>query len=388
MGIDFITKLPVSTRGNDTIVTFIDRLTKRAHWYAIREAITAEEFADLFVSEHVRLHGLPASIVSDRDARFTSDFWRKLSEVWKVKLKMSTAFHPQTDGQTEKANDIVQKWLRSFATNRQREWDRLLPLAEFAYNSAYHKTLKMTPFEADCGYTPTMPLDLMASGFMADSTKAQTAVTFAEHLEVTLREIRENIEAAQVEQVAEANRHRRDHPFRVGDSVFLDTRKLPLSYANSSTESRKLQHKRSGPFLITAAYTNSMRLNTPAHWKMRVFNVGRLSVDRTDKTPGRRIPPPPPMRVSRKSGQGEWKIEAIVGHKGTTAAGIQYEVRWVGFPESTWEPLKNLRAGAWEAVKEYNEIKGLKIWKWIADREKAEKERERRETAGIARAGL
>ena len=111
IGLDFITKLPVTSRGNDAIVTFIDRLTKRAHWYAIRESMSAKEFADLFVSEHVRLHGLPNSIISDRDARFTSDIWRRLNELWKVKLRMRTAFHPQSDGQMEKANDIVQKWL-------------------------------------------------------------------------------------------------------------------------------------------------------------------------------------------------------------------------------------------------------------------------------------
>jgi hypothetical protein len=374
IGIDFITKLPTSNRGNDSIVTFIDRLTKRAHWYAIRESISAEEFADLFVAEHIRLHGLPASIVSDRDARFTSDFWKRLNEIWKVKLRMSTAFHPQTDGQTEKANDIVQKWLRAFATNRQREWDRLLPMAEFAYNSTYHKTLRMTPFQADCGYNPTMPLDLILStpNSHLTSEKAQNGVSFAEHLELTLKELRDNIEAAQIEQISEANKHRREHSFQVGDSVFLDTRDLALVYANSSTESRKLQHKKAGPFIITESFGNAMRLDTPAHWRMRVFNVSRLSPDRTDKSPSRNISPPPPLRVRRKDGQGEWEVESILAHRGSTAANLQYQVQWLGFPpeSATWEPVSSLKAGAWELLKSYHEEKGLRVWKWMAVKER------------------
>jgi hypothetical protein len=388
IGIDFITKLPTTTRGNDTIVTFIDRLTKRAHWYAIKESLSAEDFADLFVAEHIRLHGLPGSIVSDRDARFTSDFWRRLNEIWKVKLRMSTAFHPQTDGQTEKANDIVQKWLRAFATNRQQEWDRLLPMAEFAYNSTYHKTLRMSPFQADCGYSPTMPLDLVFSNSTAllTSDKAQTGVSFAEHLELILREIRDNIETAQVEQMGEANKHRRDHSFQVGNSVFLDTRNLALVYANSSTESRKLQHKKAGPFTITESYGNAMRLDTPSHWRMHVFNVSRLSPDHTDKSPAREVLPPPPLRVRRKDGQGEWEVEEIIAHRGSTAANLQYQVRWVGFPpeSATWEPVSSLKAGAWECLKLYHEKNGLRIWKWMLDKEKAaqaceDRERESRE---------
>ena len=112
---------------------------------------------------YVHLHGLPNVIVSDRDVRFTSDFWKKLMKVWKTKLAMSTAFHPQTDGLAEKANSIVERYLRAYATNRQRSWDKLLPLAEFAYNSTIQTAIKMTPFEADIGYVPRMPLDTVVA---------------------------------------------------------------------------------------------------------------------------------------------------------------------------------------------------------------------------------
>jgi hypothetical protein len=229
-----------------------------------------------------------------------------------------------------------------------------------------------------------MPLDLVFSASHLTSEKAQTGVSFAEHLELILKELRDNIEAAQIEQIGEANKHRREHPFKVGDSVFLDTRDLALVYANSSTESRKLQHKKAGPFIITGSYGNAMRLDTPAHWRMRVFNVSRLSPDRTDKSPARAVSPPPPLRVRRKDGQGEWEVEKILAHRGSTAANLQYQIQWVGFPpdSTTWEPVSHLRAGAWETLKSYHEEKGLRIWKWMAVKEQDARMREEREIEG------
>ena len=111
INIDFITKLPTTESGNDTIVTFIDGLTKRAHWVATQETLSSKDFAQLFLEYYVRLHGLPNIIISDHDVCFTSEFWTELMKVWKTKLAMSTAFHSQTDGQAEKANSIVKRYL-------------------------------------------------------------------------------------------------------------------------------------------------------------------------------------------------------------------------------------------------------------------------------------
>ena len=152
---------------------------------------------------------------------------------------------------------------------------------------------------------------------------------------------------------------------KIGDSLFLDTRDLPLEYANSSTESRKLQHKNAGPFTIVASYGNAMRLDTSAHWRVRTFSVSRLSPDRTDKSWPH--DPPPPLRVRRKDGQGECEVEAIVAHRGRTAADIQYQVRWLDPPDVTWGPLAHLRGGARELLREYHEEHGLRGWKWLRD---------------------
>ena len=151
-----------------------------------------------------------------------------------------------------------------------------------------------------------MPLDFVSaapetakSSAAKSSAKAVSTTSSAEILDLILKELRDNIEAAQIEQTAEANRHRRPHPFQIGESVFLDTRDFPLEYANSSTESRKLQHKSVGPFTIVASYGNAMRLDTPAHWRMRTFNVSRLSPDSTDKS----RPHDPPRSAEEWSGE-------------------------------------------------------------------------------------
>ena len=161
INIDFITKLP-TVDGYDTI-TFIDALTKRAHWVATTEkGLTAEKFAEIFTESFI-LHGLPDVIVSDRDVRFTGDFWRHLMGVMGTKLSMSTAPHPQTDGQAEKANSIVERFLRAYTSDEQRDWAKHLPLAEFAYNASRQQSIEMSPFEADIGHIPRMPLDAIVA---------------------------------------------------------------------------------------------------------------------------------------------------------------------------------------------------------------------------------
>ena len=171
INVDFITKLPLTVPGellthggNDTVITFINVLTMRAHWVAANEnGLTAERFATIFFEGYFRLHGLPNVIVSDRDPRFTGGFWQHLTKLWGTRTAMSTAFHPQSDGQAEKANSIVERYLRTFPVANERHWDRLLALAEFSYNSHIHKATAMSPFEANTAENPRMPLDVLAA---------------------------------------------------------------------------------------------------------------------------------------------------------------------------------------------------------------------------------
>ena len=151
MSLDFITHLPKSARGHDAIVVFVDRLTKQLHCCAMKTKISAPEVAAIFIQEVVRHHGLPSSIVSDRDPRFTAHFWRNLWELFETKLAMSTSFHPQTDGQTERANRTIEDILRAYVNAKQDNWDEYLCFAEIAYNQSIQASTGYAPYYLNTG---------------------------------------------------------------------------------------------------------------------------------------------------------------------------------------------------------------------------------------------
>ncbi|KAA0061624.1 ty3-gypsy retrotransposon protein [Cucumis melo var. makuwa] len=148
VSMDFITRLPRTLRGFTVIWVVVDRLTKSAHFVPGKSTYTASKWAQLYMSEIMRLHGVPVSIVSDRDARFTSKFWKGLQTAMGTRLDFSTAFHPQTDGQTERLNQVLEDMLRACALEFPGSWDSHLHLMEFAYNNSYRATIGMAPFEA------------------------------------------------------------------------------------------------------------------------------------------------------------------------------------------------------------------------------------------------
>ena len=138
---DFVVGLPKTTKGHDAIWVIVDRLTKSSHFIPIKMTYSLEQLADLYVQEVVRLHGIPKSIISDRDARFTSKFWRGVQQAMGTKLNFSTAFHPQTDGQTERTNQTLEDMLRACVMEFKGAWNKYLPLIEFSYNNSYQATL-------------------------------------------------------------------------------------------------------------------------------------------------------------------------------------------------------------------------------------------------------
>ncbi|GJT16645.1 putative reverse transcriptase domain-containing protein [Tanacetum coccineum] len=145
---DFITKLPRTRNGHDAIWVVVDRLTKSAHFLAIREDYSTEKLARLYTDEIVARHGVPVSIISDRDARFTSRLWQTFQKALGTRLDMSTAYHPQTDGQSERTIQTLEDMLRACVIDFSGSWDVHLPLAEFSYNNSYHTSIRCAPFEA------------------------------------------------------------------------------------------------------------------------------------------------------------------------------------------------------------------------------------------------
>jgi len=149
IAMDFITELPLS-EGCDQLRIGIDRFTKMAHFLPLKEK-TAADLAKIFAREIWRHHGTPTDIMSDRDSRFTSKVWKEFLGLLKIRPRMSTAFHPQTDGQTERLNQTIEAYLRAFVTRAQNDWVALLPMAEFAYNNSVTIGNGMSPFYANYG---------------------------------------------------------------------------------------------------------------------------------------------------------------------------------------------------------------------------------------------
>jgi len=155
---DFVTSLPNTPRGHDAIWVVVDRLTKLAHFIPINISFPVAQLAEIYIHNIVKLHGVPSSIVSDRDTRFTSRFWKSLQEVLGSKLRLSSAYHPQTDGQLERTIQSLEGLLRVCVLEQGGAWDGHLPLIEFTYNNSYHSSIGMAPFEALYGRRCRTPL--------------------------------------------------------------------------------------------------------------------------------------------------------------------------------------------------------------------------------------
>ncbi|GKF36577.1 putative reverse transcriptase domain, ribonuclease H-like domain, aspartic peptidase domain protein, partial [Tanacetum coccineum] len=145
---DFVTKLPRTQKGNDTIWVIVDRLTKSAHFLPMRETDPMDKLVRLYLKEVVTRHGIPVSIICDRDPRFTSNFWRSFQKAMGTRLDMSTAYHPETDGQSERTIQTLEDMLRACVIDFGNGWEGHLPLIEFSYNNSYHASIKASPFEA------------------------------------------------------------------------------------------------------------------------------------------------------------------------------------------------------------------------------------------------
>ena len=156
---DFITGLPKSTKQNDAIMVVVEKLSKSAHFIPIKSTCKAIDIANIFMKEIFRLHGMPKEIVSDRDTKFPSNVWRSLMVSLETKFLFSIAYHPQTDGQKERVNQIVEDMIMMHVMHQPKKWEDYLPLVEFAYNNGYQESLKMIPFEALYGRQCKIPIN-------------------------------------------------------------------------------------------------------------------------------------------------------------------------------------------------------------------------------------
>ena len=213
---DFVTALPRTKAGYDMIWVVVDRLTKTAHFIPLKTGCPIDRMAQIYVREIVHLHGIPRTIVSDRDPRFVSRFWKSLHEALRTKLSFNTAFHPQSNGQSEHTIQTLEDMLRACALDLEGKWDEHLPLVEFAYNNSYQATIGMPPYEALYGRKCRSPLHWDEVG-----ERALVGPDLVLEAVEKIQGIRQRMKVAQDRYKSYADKRRRPLEFQVGDHVFL-----------------------------------------------------------------------------------------------------------------------------------------------------------------------
>ena len=242
MAMDFIVQLPKTKNGWDAIVVFVDQLSKQAHFIPTKTTATAPEIAEIFLNQVFCLHGMPSAIVSDRDAKFMSNFWKAFFALHGTKLKFSIAYHPQTDGKTEHTNCTLKQMLSIFCCYKQNDWDKYLAHAEFAYNNSQQTSTKKTPFFLNYGQHPRTATTVTSSTVPAAQDLAETISSLT-------RIARDALIEAQDQQTKYANQKQREVTYNIGDLVMLKTDHLhPDTLAQQP--SRKLRAWRIGPYKI------------------------------------------------------------------------------------------------------------------------------------------
>eukprot|EP00253_Pinus_taeda_P017239 PITA_17239 len=336
---DFITGLPKSKRSNDSIMVVVDKLSKSAHFIPVQSTYRAAQIANIFMQNIFKLHGLPKVIISDRDVKFTSAFWRTLFEGLGTQLSFSTAHHPQTDGQTERVNQVLEDMLRSYVMQQPTRWEEYLHLVEFAYNNGYHSSLKMSPFEVLYGRKCRTP-----SSWGGPEDKFLLGPEMLEEMEVMVKRVRANLKMAQDRQKNFADRKRTFKEYQVGEHVYIRirARKSTLQWNACA----KLAPRFCGPFQILARVGPvAYQLALPSH--IRVHNVFHVSVLKKYVYDPRHIISWQDIQVEP---EGEFLVEPVnildqrrVELRRKVISQVKVQWQHFGPEEATWEDEQMMR---------------------------------------------
>jgi hypothetical protein len=340
--VDFTTDLPLCN-GFDSILVVVDRFSKEVEFIPCNKAISALETAKLYMTHVWKQHGLPRTIISDRGPQFASQVMQDLCKRLGIQPKLSTAFHPQTDGQTERMNRDLQQYLRLFTSEKQDEWVHWLPIAQFSYNSKRQASTQKTPFSVTRTYEPHI-------GFEQHTTKAPAAEQFITDITQTIDQTKSNLVAAQQRMKAQADKHRSAVPsYSISDKVWLSTEHLKLTRA-----SKKLSEKWLGPYEITDLIgPNAVKLHLPSTMRIHpVVNISRVKPykERLDGQPTFR---PGPVEVTEER-DVEFEVDYIADSR-WKGRRLEFLVHWQGYSDEdrTWEPESNL-SNAKTAIDEFH----------------------------------
>jgi len=340
VSMDFITELPESN-GCTNLMVVTDRLSKDPVFVPIPDLKT-DTVVQAYFTHVLAYHWIPDAIVTDRGPQFLSLFWERLCQLLRIKRRLSTAFHPQTDGSTERMNSVWEAYMRAFVNWAQQDWATLCPMAQIAIKGRDATSTGVSPFFLQHGYNvEPIQLEIESPRQQESKTGVEKAQSIVAKMKGVFELAQASMAEAQQEQEKQANRHRREaRQLRVGDKVWL---KLGQQFSTGRT-SRKLDWK-SAKYTVTEVIgTHNVRLNIPPG-PHNVFHMDRLRLAGTDPLPSqqRDDDQPPPIQVD---GQDEYEVEAILAETyrrvGRGREHLWYEVKWTGYALTTWEPRENL----------------------------------------------
>jgi len=333
ISMDFITGLPpISVYGNkvyDSILVIVDRFSKYAIYEPVSKQITSDGLATIFLDRIFKDYGMPEGIVTDRGTTFTSSFWRTFCHLLATKRRLSTAFHPQTDGQTERLNQILEHYIRAFGSIEQTDWLDRLPIAQFTYNTSYHTAHGYSPAEALRGFTPRGPSHAIKPLDIINEQAESRALELQTHHQ----SIKQLLSSVQAKYAKYYNRKRIPAKFQEGDYVLLSTKNI-----NLQRPSRKLAAKYLGPYRVIRsigdrhmAYQLQMPKGTRIH---NVFHISNLEPFRGEIKEALAASQ---LRDSTLEPAPEYEVERIVAHK-YNGKRRRYLVKWAGYDtsENSW----------------------------------------------------